>query len=48
MMLLKRLYGKLVAKVNSIGTCGFILKTRHDTDISDLEKKITDVSNLVK
>ena len=48
MMLLKRLYDKLVAKVNSIDTCGFILKAKDDTDKSDLEKKIADVSNLVK
>ena len=33
---------KLVTKVNSIDTTGFILKTRYDTDKSDLEKKISD------
>ena len=47
-MFLKRLYGKLAAKVNSIETCWFILKAKYDTDKSDLENKITDVSNLVK
>ena len=47
-MFLKRLYGKLAAKVNSIETCWFILKAKYDTDKSDLENKIADVSNLVK
>ena len=39
---------KLVAKVNSIDTSGFVLKTKYDTDKSDLEKKIPDTSGLVK
>ena len=48
MMLLKETkYDKLVAKVNNIDTTGFVLKTKYDTDKSDLEKKISDV-NLVK
>ena len=33
------MYDKLVAKVNNIGTSGFVLKTKYDTDKSDLEKK---------
>ena len=41
-MLLKRLYDKLVAKVNNIDTTRFVLKTTYDTDKSDLEKKISD------
>ena len=33
-------YDKLVEKVNSIDTAGFVLKTTYDTRKSDLEKKI--------
>ena len=36
------MYNKLVAKVNNIDTCRFILKTKYDTNKSDLEKKISD------
>ena len=39
---------KLVAKVNSVDTSGFVLKTKYDTDKSDLVKKIPDTSGLVK
>ena len=42
------MYDKLVAKVNNIGTSGFVLKTKYDTDKSDLEKKSLDTSGLVK
>ena len=35
-------YDKLVAKVNSIDTTGFVLKTTYDTDKSDLQMKISD------
>ena len=38
----KTVYDKLVTKVNDIGTTGFVLKTKYDTDKSDLEKKISD------
>ena len=31
----KDLYDKLVAKVNSIDTSGFVLKTKYDTDKSE-------------
>ena len=49
MMLLKKTaYDKLVAKVNSIDTSGFVLKTKYDTDKSELENKIPDTSGLVK
>ena len=41
-------YGKLVAKVNSIDTSGFVLKTKCGTDKSELENKIPDTSGLVK
>ena len=43
----KDVYDKLVAKVNSIGTGRFVLKTKYDTDKSELEKKIPDTSGLV-
>ena len=42
------MYDKLVAKVNNIDTSGFALKTKYDTDKSDLEKTIPDISRLVK
>ena len=39
---------QLVAKVNSIGTSRFVLKTKYDTDKSELENEIPDTSGLVK
>ena len=39
-------YYKLVAKVNNIDTSRFVLKTKYDTDKSELENKIPDISNL--
>ena len=36
----KPVYDKLVAKVNNINISGFALKTKYDTDKSDLRKKI--------
>ena len=44
----KDLYDKLVAKVNGIDTSKFVLKTKYDTDKSELENKIPDTSGLVK
>ena len=44
----KTVYDKLVAKVNNIDTSDFVLKTKYNTDKTELEKKIPDVSNLVK
>ena len=41
-------YNKLVTKVDNIDTSGFVLKTRYDTDKSELENKISDTSGLVK
>ena len=41
-------YNKLVAKVNNIDTGGFVLKSKYDTDRSELENKIPDTSGLVK
>ena len=42
------MYDKLVAKVNSIDTSRFVLKTNYDTDKNELENKILDTSGLVK
>ena len=44
----KTAYDKLVAKVNNIDTNDFVLQTKYQTDKTELEKKIPDVSNLVK
>ena len=44
----KGVYDKLVAKVNNIDTSGFVLKTKVDTDKSELENKIPDVADFVK
>ena len=44
----KTVYEKLVAKVNKINTSGFALKTKYDTDRSELKNKISDTSGLVK
>ena len=41
-------YDKLVAKVDNIDTSGFVLKTKYDTDKSELENRIPDTSGLVK
>ena len=41
-------YDELVAKVDNIDTIGFVLKTKYDTDKSELENKIPDTSGLVK
>ena len=44
----KDVYDKLVAKVNSIDTSRFVLKTSYGTDKNELENKILDTSGLVK
>ena len=46
-LLKKTVYDKLVAKVNNIDTSDFVLKTKYNTDETELEKKIP-VCNLVK
>ena len=38
----------MVAKVNNIDTGDFVLKTKYQTDKTELEKKIPDVTNLVE
>ena len=47
-MLKKTVYNKLVAKLNNIDTSEFVLKTKYQTDKSELEKKIPDVTDLAK
>ena len=44
----KTLYNKLVAKVDNIDTSDFVLKTKYNTDKTELENKIPDSSGLVK
>ena len=44
----KTVYDKLVAKVDSTDTSAFVLKTRYDTDESEIQNKIPDTSALVK
>ena len=44
----KTVYDKLVTKVNSIDTSGFVLKTKYDTDKSEIEKKFLILVVLVK
>ena len=46
-MLLKK-YDILVTKVNSIDTSRFVLKTKYDTDKSEIENKIPNTSDFVK
>ena len=42
------MYGKLVAKVDNTDTSDFVLKTKYNTDKTELENKIPDTSGLVK
>ena len=44
----KHVYNKLVTKVDNIDTGGFVLKTKYDTDKSELENKIPNVTDFVK
>ena len=44
----KTVYDKLVAKVNNIDTSDFVLKTKYQTDKTELENKIPDVTDFVK
>ena len=41
-------YNKLVTKIDNIDTSRFVLKTKYDTDKSELENKIPDTSCLLK
>ena len=47
-MILFNLYQKLVAKVNSIDTSGFVLKTTYDTDKSEIKTKFQILMVLLK
>ena len=40
----KTVYDKLVAKVDNIDTSDFVLKTKYQTDKTELENKIPDTS----
>ena len=42
----KTVFDKLVKKVNNIDTSDFVLKTNYNTEITELENKIPDISNL--
>ena len=42
----KPVYNKLTAKVDNIDTSDFVLKTKYNTDKTELENKIPDISNL--
>ena len=44
----KTFYNKLVAKVNNIDTSDFVLRTKYNTDKTELKKKISDVTAFVK
>ena len=44
----KFVYNKLVAKVDNIVASDFVLKTKYNTDKTELENKIPDTSGLVK
>ena len=44
----KAVYHKLVAKVNNIDTNDFVLKTKYQTDKTELENKIPNVTDSVK
>ena len=44
----KNVYDELLPKVNSVDTSGFVLKTKYNTDKSELEIKMPDTSGFVK
>ena len=44
----KIVYDKLSAKVNNIDTGAFVLKTKYQTDKTELEEKIPDVLILLR
>ena len=44
----KNVYDRLVAKVNNIDSNAFVLKTKYQTDKTELEKEIPNKTNLVK
>ena len=44
----KAVYDKLAAKINNIDTSDFVLKTEYQTDKTELEKEITDLTDTAK
>ena len=44
----KAVYDKLAAKANNIDTSDFVLKTKYETDKTELENKIPNVTDFVK
>ena len=44
----KTVYDKLAAKVNNIDTSSFVLKTKYQTNKTELQKKIRDLADFVK
>ena len=44
----KAVYDKLAAKINNIDTSNFTLKTKYQTEKTELEKKVPDVTDVVK
>ena len=42
----KTVYDKLVTKEDNIDTSEFVLKTKYNTDKTELENKIPDITNL--
>ena len=48
MSLKKAVYEKLAAKVNNIDTSDSVLRTEYQTDKTELERKIPDVTDFVK
>ena len=44
----KTVYEKLATKVNNIGTSDFVLKTKYQTDKTELENKIPNMTEFIK
>ena len=44
----KTVYDKLVPKIDNIDTSDFVFKTKYQTDKTEIENRIRDMSNLVK
>ena len=44
----KDVYDKLVTKVNNIDTSDFVLKTKYNTDKTELENKIPNLTDFIK
>ena len=44
----KAVYDRLAAKVNNIDTSEFVLKTKYQTNKTELRKKIPDVTDFIK